>query len=227
MARSIAPMQLLISIVERGKGIHIMKYYRTTYQLFHHIQASGHGTAASHLLDTLGFGTAERDVILTYGPRDAVRKLMHHLKDEERSKLNIQGIAFSLNMSGMSSILAVCLSQMEETEEERGNQIMEQNNHYSLILVTVNQGYTDEVMNTARAAGARGGTVVRARWAGADEVQKIAGITLQAEKEVLAIMTHNEERNAIMEEIDRVHGLHSPTQAMVISLPIDYTARLY
>ena len=105
---------------------------------------------------------------------------------------------------------------------------MPQNHHddHSLILVTVNQGYTEDVMNTARAAGARGGTVVRARWAGADEVQKIAGITLQAEKEVLAIMTQNHLRNGIMEEIDRVHGLHTPTQAMVISLPVDGVARL-
>ena len=49
-------------------------------------------------------------------------------------------------------------------------------------------------MDTARAAGARGGAVVRARWAGVDELQKISGIVLQAEKEVLAIMAHNEER---------------------------------
>lgn len=227
MAQSIAPMQLFVSIVERGMGIQIMKYYRA-YGLYHHMQVSGHGTAASHLLDTFGFGTAERDVILTYGTRDTIRQLIHHLRDEDRPKLDIQGIAFSLNMSGMSSILAVCLSQLEEKTRERGNQTMPQNHHddHSLILVTVNQGYTEDVMNTARAAGARGGTVVRARWAGADEVQKIAGITLQAEKEVLAIMTQNHLRNGIMEEIDRVHGLHTPTQAMVISLPVDGVARL-
>ena len=225
MAQSVGPMQLLVSIVERGKGMQIIEYYKT-FKLYHHSQVSGRGTAASHLLDTLGFGTAERDIVLTFGSQDTIRRLMYHLKDEDRSKLNIQGIAFSLNMSGMSTILAVCLSQMEEMGTEREDQIMEQNNHYSLILVTVNQGYTDAVMNTARAAGARGGTVVRARWTGADEIQKMVGITLQAEKEVLAIMTHNEERNAIMEEIDRVHGLRSSAQAMVISLPIDYTAKL-
>lgn len=103
--------------------------------------------------------------------------------------------------------------------------MMEQNNR-CLILVTVNQGYTEDVMDTARAAGARGGAVVRARWAGVDELQKISGSALQAEKEVLAIMAHNEERNAIMEAIDREHGTRSPAQGTVISLPIDDTARL-
>ena len=56
MGHSIAPMQLLVSIVERGKGGSVMGFYRQ-HGLYQHIQASGRGTAASHLLDTLGFGT--------------------------------------------------------------------------------------------------------------------------------------------------------------------------
>ena len=137
-----------------------------------------------------------------------------------------RGIAFALDLSGMSAILAVALSRLEEMRPERGEQIMEQGNHHSLILVTVNQGYTDAVMDTARAAGARGGTVIRARWTGAEEVEKFVGITIQAEKEVLAIVANNRERNAIMEAIDRTHGLRTSAQAMVVSLPIDHTARL-
>ena len=81
-------------------------------------------------------------------------------------------------------------------------------------------------MDTARSAGAKGGTVIRARWTGAGEVEKFVGITLQSEKEILAIVAHNRERAAIMEAIDRVHGLRSSAQATVISLPIDHTARL-
>ena len=81
-------------------------------------------------------------------------------------------------------------------------------------------------MDTARSAGARGGTVIRARWAEAGEIQKVAGITLQAEKEVLAIVATEEDRNAIMEAIDKGHGMRTPDQAMVISLPVDQTARL-
>ena len=155
-----------------------------------------------------------------------MNQLMHYLKDEDRSSLHAPGIAFSLKLSGMTAILAVGLSRLEEMEPERGEQIMEQGNTHSLILVSVNQGYTDAVMDTARAAGARGGTVIRARWTGADAVEKFVGITLQAEKEVLAIVASNRERNAIMEEIERVHGLKSSPQATVISLPIDHTARL-
>ena len=226
-AQQVSPMQLLVSIVERGKGLHLIEHYKS-FKLLHHNQAAGRGTASSHLLDALGFGTSERDIVLTFGPRDTVRQLMDHLRDEDRSKLDARGIAFSLNISGMNAIMAVCLSRLEELEPERGETSMEHNvtAHHSLILVVVNQGYTDAVMDTARTVGARGGTVIRARWTGAGEVEKFVGITLQAEKEVLAIVAVDEDRNAIMEAIDRHHGVQTPDQAMVISLPVDQTARL-
>ena len=139
-------------------------------------------------------------------------------------RFDMEGLLIALWQD--AAILAVCLSQAEGVQTEEGGQSVEQRKRHSLILVTVNQGCTDAVMDTARSAGARGGTVIRARWAEAGEIQKIAGITLQAEKEVLAIVAVDEDRNAIMEAIDRHHGVQTPDQAMVISLPVDQTARL-
>lgn len=225
MQQAVSPMQLVVSIVERGKGMALIRQYRQ-FKIIQHFQSAGQGTAASHLLDTLGFGTTERDIILSIAPRDTVRQLMYYLKDDDRPKLDAQGIAFSLPLTGMNAILAVGLSRVEAMEPERGDMIMERSNQHSLILAVVNQGYTDAVMATARAAGARGGTVIRSRWVGAGEIEKFVGITLQAEKEVLAIVASPRERDKIMEEINRVHGLKSSPQAVVISLPIDHTARL-
>ncbi len=225
MQASVSPMQLLVSIVERGKGMEVSKIYKT-FHVTQHLQSAGRGTAASHLLDTLGFGTAERDIVLSIAPKDTIRQLMYYLKNEDRSELEAKGIAFTMDVSGLGTILAVTLSRIEAMDAERGEMIMEQDNRHHLILVAVNQGYTDAVMDTARAAGARGGTVVRARWVGAGEIEQFIGITLQAEKEILAIVATGKERSRIMEEINRIHGLKSSAQAVVISLPIDHTARL-
>lgn len=225
MQASVSPMQLLVSIVERGKGMEVSKIYKT-FHVTQHLQSAGRGTAASHLLDTLGFGTAERDILLSIAPKDTLRQLMYYLKDEDRPELEAKGIAFTMDVSGLGTILAVTLSRIEAMDAERGEMIMEQDNRHHLILVAVNQGYTDAVMDTARAAGARGGTVVRARWVGAGEIEQFIGITLQAEKEILAIVATGKERSRIMEEINRIHGLKSSAQAVVISLPIDHTARL-
>lgn len=165
-------------------------------------------------------------MVLSLAPEDTVEQLMYFLKDDDRAALGTPGIAFSMKTSGMAAILAVALSHLEEMEPERGERLMELDHQHSLILVAVNQGYTDAVMDTARASGARGGTVIRARWTGAETIEKFAGITLQAETEILAIVTPQKDRNAIMSESNRLHGMKSAPQAVVISLPIAHMERL-
>ena len=216
MKQNIAPMQLLLSIVERGTAAKLMRQYET-FKVTQHFQAFGHGTAASHLLDTLGFGTSERDILLSIAPKDTVRQLMYYLRDEGRADLGAKGIACSMDLTALSAIYALGISRLEE---------MDQGNQHTLILVAVNYGYTDAVMDTARSCGAKGGTVIRARWAGSRTVEKFAGITLQEEKEILAIVASRKEQAHIMEEINRLHGLRSSPQAVVIGLPIDHMAKL-
>lgn len=103
---------------------------------------------------------------------------------------------------------------------------MEEKADHSLILVAVNQGHTDEVMDTAREAGARGGTVIRARWAGTEDVSQFYGISIQSEKEIIAIVAAGERRNAIMEMINKKHGLKTEAGAVVCSVGIDHSVRL-
>lgn len=225
MKQNIAPMQLLLSIVERGSAAKLMRQYEV-FKITQHFQAFGHGTAASHLLDTLGFGTSERDILLSIAPKDTMRQLMYFLRDEGRSDLGAKGIACSLDLTALSAIYALGISRLEEMNPDKGEQLMEQGNQHTLILVAVNYGYTDAVMDTARACGAKGGTVIRARWAGSQTVEKFAGITLQDEKEILAIVASRKEQAHIMEEINRLHGIRSSPQAVVIGLPIDHMAKL-
>ena len=86
MKQQTSPMQLLVSIAQRGDGGALMRQYGS-FHLDQHFQSTGHGTAASHLLDTLGFGTSERDILLTIGPKDTIRQLMLYLKDSDRPEL--------------------------------------------------------------------------------------------------------------------------------------------
>lgn len=96
----------------------------------------------------------------------------------------------------------------------------------SLILVAVNQGNTEEVMNTARAAGARGGTIIRSRWAGEQASEQFYGITVQGEKEIIAIVASADSRNAIMEMINMKHGLKTEAGAIICSVALEHLVRL-
>ena len=103
---------------------------------------------------------------------------------------------------------------------------MDSNIANSLILVMVNQGNTDEVMNTARAAGARGGTIIRSRFTGPEEIDEVYANMMQEEKELIAMVVPTTLRNTIMETINKKHGLKTQAGAVILSMGIDQIAKL-
>lgn len=226
-------VKLLISIVERGQGKALTQYY-SSHGLTCHFQTVGHGTASSDLLDILGLGSSERDVLLSFGENQRVQKVFIGLQENEEGTVRAKGIAFSMPLTALNTLAAAAL--MRDTEQKEGKEAegMEQKENreivatddHSLILVVVNQGHTDEVMNTARAAGARGGTIIRSRWAGSEEADTFYGITLQAEKEVIAIVAGAERRKQIMETVNKKHGMNTQAGAMICSVGIDAMQRL-
>ena len=76
----------------------------------------------------------------------------------------------------------------------------------SLILAIVNHGYSDLVMNAARKAGARGGTVSSARGTADPEMASFYGITLTPEKDMVYMVVDTPDRDRIMEVIYELTG---------------------
>ena len=97
---------------------------------------------------------------------------------------------------------------------------MSQSN-YALILATVNQGFSDEVMDTARSAGATGGTIIRGRRRGMEAPIHFWGVSLQEEQEIIAIVAPRDKKKDIMTAISREHGPKSAAQGVVLSLPVE------
>ena len=216
-------MKLIVTIADRGYGKALAKFYKER-DVFCSYQCMGRGTASSELLDVLGIGTPEKDILISYASKDNSEKLLHKLLNEVQEDSYGNGIVFDMSMTGLNSLIATVLLGHEEAD--MGGIDMDIKADRSLILVTVNQGNTDDVMDTARQAGARGGTVIRARWAGPDDTSQFYGISIQTEKEIIAIVTETEKRNAIMEIINKKHGLKSEAGAVVCSVGIDHMVRL-
>ena len=67
-------IELLITILERGKGRKLVRFL-DKHKVYFHLEFSGVGTATSEMLDILGLNTKEKDVIISLGTRKAVRGL--------------------------------------------------------------------------------------------------------------------------------------------------------
>ena len=68
------------------------------------------------------------------------------------------------------------------------------NNNYEAVFCIVNDGFSDAVMDAARACGARGGTVINARGTAKAEAEKLFNISIQPEKEIVLILVNKEDK---------------------------------
>lgn len=215
-------MKLMITIVDRGDGIALSRLYDQN-GVGLHLQIIAEGTATSEILDMLGLTHREKELLVSFAPEAAIEQLLDRLDDDYRGILSVRGLAFSMKLSGISGSVASALSGKTIGE---GVIHVHTDKEHSLIWVAMNQGYSDQVMHTARKAGATGGTVIRSRWVGADKLEQFHAITLQDEREVLMIACDKAVRNSIMDAINKEHGLKTEQQAIVFSMPIDRMVKL-
>ena len=219
-------VKMIVAIVERGQGKPLAKFL-TAQEISFHYQCPAVGTASSEVLDILGIGSPERDVLFSFAAGNLTDRLMSQLKNDElEGYLDAKGIVFDMPLTGLNNIIATLLLEKGAKAFLTGGDKMEQKGNNSLILIVVNQGHTDAVMDTARKAGAKGGTVIKARFAGNEEAEQLNSFNLQQEKELIAIVTSGERRNRIMEAVNEKHGLSTEAAAMICSLGIDTIAKL-
>ncbi len=91
---------------------------------------------------------------------------------------------------------------------------------HELIIVISNHGFADDIMNSAKQAGAKGGTIIHGRGTADEETVKFFGLTIQPEKEILLIVTKAETKEDIMLAITSEHGVNQKARAVCFSLPI-------
>ncbi len=188
----------------------------------YHINALG--TAPSEIIDIMGLGSSDKRILLSSMPKSFADKILEKLKKELQLGYNGSGIAFTLPLSGINNLILRMMEQMEENEqnavERKDEHIMSEAKH-SLVAVIVNQGYSAEVIEKAREAGATGGTIVNTRRVGNSEVMGFWGMSAQEEKEVLLILTQKENKLKIMQTVSESFGIRSEAKGVVLSVPVD------
>ena len=94
-------------------------------------------------------------------------------------------------------------------------------NNYTLIAAFVDRGFSGDVMEAAKAAGAGGGTVLHGRSIGSEDATGFWGQSVQEEKDIVLILAPHKSKVAIMRAISEKCGMHSKAKGTVVSLPID------
>jgi nitrogen regulatory protein PII len=91
---------------------------------------------------------------------------------------------------------------------------------HEVIFCIVNAGFSDLVMDAAKKFGARGGTVIHARGTANTESEKLFGITVQPEKEIVMILVPHELKDSILHALYNHAGLETEGQGIAFALPV-------
>ena len=100
---------------------------------------------------------------------------------------------------------------------------MAEDNKFELVVCIVNAGYSETVMNAARSAGAKGGSIVRGRGSANPEAEEFFGITITPDKEMVLILVKAAIKDAVMKAIYKNAGLSTEGVGIVFSLPVSRT----
>ena len=181
----------------------------------------GQGTAIKSMLDLLGIESQERRAFIAIADGEKSKRYI----EEQKKKLHLgvpgHGITVAVPVKSVGGGQAVSYlngsnSGAKYTRPEKFD--------YELVVAIANAGTTDTVMNAARAAGARGGTVIHGKGTGSGDAQKFHRISIADEKEVVLIVAAAEIKSAVMYSILEKAGPGSAAGALVFSLPISEVA---
>ncbi len=184
------------------------------------LEQHGHGTATKSMRDLLGLEFNDKRVVITVC--DA-KKTEEYIK-AQRLHLYIDapgnGIVCAIPIKSIGG--GRTLAYLGGDREQKA--VPKVDYRYEVILAIANEGCTDLVMDAARAAGARGGTVLHGKGTGAKNEENFFKVNIATEKEMIVIVASAEQKAEIMASILREAGPGTEAGTIVFSLPVTAVA---
>ena len=211
---------LLLSIVERDKGSKLIKTLKKM-DIRVNFQTVGFGTAPTEMMDIFGLGTNDKDIVISLGAEPQVKDMMANFGTAFESHSKYGGLMIILHLSAAGRILTQILHFENDKILEEGTGNMKNEHHNNLIIISVNEEFSDDVMQVARKAGATGGTVIKGRLADMEQFAELSDNTVDEDREILCILAPLKASEQIMLDVNKEFGLTSSANGIVFAVPTE------
>ena len=134
----------------------------------------GRGTATGEQLSSYGLDATEKAIVSTVADSEQTRQIFKLAK--RRLFIDVPGNGVMMAIPLKSVAGGRTLGYLTDSTQTGGKPAMDFS--HELIMVIMNEGYSDTVMDAARSAGAGGGTVLHAKGTGRARAQKFFGVSL-------------------------------------------------
>ncbi len=177
------------------------------------------GTANEKTLSYLGIANTERVMFESIVRNEDLPRIINDLYLELDIGAMGSGLVILVPIDGVGGISSLKYFVGENPVGKEDKEMANESKNV-LIITVADKGNVDLIMDSARSAGASGGTVVKAKGTGA-EIAKFFGVSISEEKEMIYIVSKREDRDNIMRAIMEKAGANTDAHGVVFSLPVD------
>lgn len=212
----------LLCLISNEKDDKIIKPLYDKYNMPFNFTCFGKGTASSSLLQYFGLEEVRKYVYFSLIESNQKGKIFKDLKSGLKLEKAGNGICFTIPLSSATKYIK------NKFDMEVNMNKKENNKQYHLIVTVITEGFSEIVMNTAKGAGAGGGTLIRGRSLyQKNSKREFLGFSIEPEKDVILIVTEESKKNDIMNAIIEKTGLKTKGGASCFSLPISDAIGIY
>jgi nitrogen regulatory protein PII len=223
-------LYFVMTIVPNGQAGAIVSLYNAAECALSCI-SSGKGTATSDFYEVFGFDDNSKQVVLGLVKEERWGSLKSALNARFQISQVSRGVAAAVRLDSLCGRNAYSfvansrpLTQEKEEENNKGahsmDDIIEKKDDYELVMAIVNDGFTDLVMDAAKKAGARGGTILTARGTGNKDIANFFGVVITPEKQIVMILVPRDIKDTVISRIYRDVGINTKGQGIAFAMPV-------
>ncbi|CAM3561071.1 P-II family nitrogen regulator [Erysipelothrix urinaevulpis] len=208
---------LVCSIVEEDYGSSVLKVARET-GISGGTIIKGKGSVRSSFLNFLGLSDSRKEICLNILREDKEETFYSQLNNKLKINQENHGLVFSVPIEAVYG-----LRSHKEITINKGRDIM----GFDAIFTITDMGQAEDVIASAKEAGASGGTVMHARGSGIQKNETLFNIEIEPEKDVVFILSSKDKTEAITEKLNQDFEFENPGHGILFVLDVSKTMGLY
>jgi len=178
------------------------------------------GTVTNSLLNFLSLYDEKKEIVLMGIDSQTANCALVELNKEFQFEKQNKGIAFTT--SACNIVGSKCFNSKAFKEDGGVNKQM-----YQIIITIVNRGKAEEVIEAAKTAGSKGGTIINARGSGVNETSKLFSMEIEPEKETVLIVSKKDITDSIVSSIREKLEIDKPGNGIIFIQDINKAYGVY
>jgi nitrogen regulatory protein PII len=197
---------LLYVIVNKGLASRILHFSRENGVSGGTI-LKGRGTVNDKLLKTLSLDDIKKEIIIMVMTQSLAITIMQLMTKKFKFDKPNKGIVYSIDVQGICGSRSC---QLDNAEHEGSKVGM-----YQSIMIIVDKGKAEDVVEIAAKAGSKGATIINGRGSGIHETSRVFAMDIEPEKEIVLIISKSSDTKDIVQCIKENFNIDKPGNGVI------------